>query len=176
MKYDEYGISYCSSDDLVNLLYKTPDVKIENFLISDPDQYNAAVKSLHADLPKLKKYLDYFLNRDPFDSIEEFDKVNQKNWYMPDKYKKLDILEHIINLCKTDQELERVSVELALYQDRNLLDLLKFLKYLVDTMRENEIVWGVGRGSSVSSYVLYLLGIHKIDSIKYELDIKEFLK
>ena len=57
-----------------------------------------------------------------------------------------------------------------------MIDLLCYLKYLVDTMREHNIVWGVGRGSSVASYCLYLLGVHKIDSIKYELDIREFLK
>ena len=57
-----------------------------------------------------------------------------------------------------------------------MLDLLFYLKYLVDTMRGNSIVWGVGRGSSVASYVLYLLGVHKVDSIKYDLDINEFLR
>jgi DNA polymerase III alpha subunit len=53
---------------------------------------------------------------------------------------------------------------------------LFYLKYLVDTLRENKILWGVGRGSSVASYVLYLIGVHKIDSLKYNLDIAEFLK
>jgi len=48
--------------------------------------------------------------------------------------------------------------------------------YLVDFMRENEIVWGVGRGSSVASYVLYLIGVHRIDSIKFGLDWREFLR
>jgi DNA polymerase III alpha subunit len=43
-------------------------------------------------------------------------------------------------------------------------------------MHQNNVVWGVGRGSSVASYVLYLLGVHKIDSLKYNLDIHEFLK
>jgi len=43
-------------------------------------------------------------------------------------------------------------------------------------MRKNNLVWGVGRGSSVSSYLLYLIGVHKVDSYKYRLDIKEFLK
>jgi DNA polymerase III alpha subunit len=38
------------------------------------------------------------------------------------------------------------------------------------------VLWGVGRGSSVASYCLYILGVHKVDSIKYELDIHEFLK
>jgi DNA polymerase III alpha subunit len=34
----------------------------------------------------------------------------------------------------------------------------------------------VGRGSSVASYVLFLIGVHKIDPIKYELPIEEFFK
>jgi DNA polymerase III alpha subunit len=50
------------------------------------------------------------------------------------------------------------------------------MKYLVDTLRKNNVVWGVGRGSSVASYILYLIGVHKVDSIKYNLDINEFLK
>jgi len=50
------------------------------------------------------------------------------------------------------------------------------MKYLVDLMRENNIVWGVGRGSSVSSFVLFLIGIHRINSIYYDLDVEEFLK
>jgi DNA polymerase III alpha subunit len=43
-------------------------------------------------------------------------------------------------------------------------------------MKERNIVWGVGRGSSVASYVLFLIGTHKVDSVKYELDFNEFLK
>jgi DNA polymerase III alpha subunit len=54
--------------------------------------------------------------------------------------------------------------------------LLQYLKYLVDTMRKNNIIWGVGRGSSVASYVLYLIGIHRINSLYYDLSIDEFLK
>jgi DNA polymerase III alpha subunit len=54
--------------------------------------------------------------------------------------------------------------------------LLKYLKYLVDVMTENKIIWGVGRGSSVASYVLYKLGVHRIDSMFYNLDVHEFLR
>jgi DNA polymerase III alpha subunit len=63
-----------------------------------------------------------------------------------------------------------------LYQERDLFDLLRYLKYLVDIMTENKIIWGVGRGSSVASYVLYKLGVHRIDSMFYNLDIHEFLR
>ena len=57
-----------------------------------------------------------------------------------------------------------------------MYDVLYVMKYIVDTLRENKVLWGVGRGSSVSSYVLFLIGIHKIDSVKYNLPIEEFFK
>jgi DNA polymerase III alpha subunit len=95
---------------------------------------------------------------------------------MPVEYKELDIAAYVLGLCQQEQELQRVGQELLLYQERNLFDLLRYLKYLVDTLRKNNVVWGVGRGSSVASYVLFLLGVHKIDSLYYNLDIDEFLK
>lgn len=109
-------------------------------------------------------------------SVEEYDKQKQSNWYMPDEYKQLDIAEHLLNLCTSDDQLQRVGQELLLYQQKNLFDLLRYLKYLVDTMKQNGIIWGVGRGSSVASYVLYLLEVHRIDSIYYDLDPEEFLR
>ena len=109
-------------------------------------------------------------------SVDEYDLLNQRNWLMPEEYKQLDIAQHIIDLCKTDAEIQRAGQELLMFQERNLFNLLKYLKYLVDTMRSNNIIWGVGRGSSVASYVLYLLGVHKIDSMYYDLDPGEFLR
>jgi DNA polymerase III alpha subunit len=81
-----------------------------------------------------------------------------------------------LDLCQIDAELQRVGQELLLYQERDLFDLLRYLKYLVDTLRKNNVVWGVGRGSSVASYVLFLIGVHRIDSLYYDLNIDEFLK
>ena len=101
---------------------------------------------------------------------------NQNNYFMPDEYKNIDIAKYVLDLCVTDVELQRVGTELLLYQERNMFNILKYLKYLVDTLKNNNIVFGVGRGSSVSSYVLYLLGVHKINSLYYDLDITEFLK
>lgn len=102
--------------------------------------------------------------------------ANQKNWNMPDKYKHIDVIEFLLNKCKTDEERERVAQELVLFDERDMFDVIRYLIYLVDVMREHKIVWGVGRGSSVSSFVLYLIGIHKINSLEYKLDIREFLK
>jgi DNA polymerase III alpha subunit len=95
---------------------------------------------------------------------------------MPDEYKNMNVIEYIIKRTNTPQEYKRVDEELQEFKKRDMLDLLKYMIYLVDFMRENNIVWGVGRGSSVASYVLYLIGVHRIDSIQYDLDWREFLR
>jgi len=43
-------------------------------------------------------------------------------------------------------------------------------------MIANRVIWGVGRGSSVASFVLYKLGVHRINSLHYNLDVGEFLR
>ena len=67
-------------------------------------------------------------------------------------------------------------MEFLEYEDRGMLNVLCYMVYLVDFMRENKIVWGVGRGSSVASYILYLIGVHKVNSIQYGLDFNEFMR
>jgi DNA polymerase III alpha subunit len=109
-------------------------------------------------------------------SVSEFHAAQQSMWHMPQEYKTLDIAKHVLRLCNTEAELQRCGTELLLYQERGLFDLLRYLKYLVDVMTQNQVIWGVGRGSSVASYVLYLLGVHRIDSMYYNLDIAEFLR
>jgi DNA polymerase III alpha subunit len=101
-----------------------------------------------------------------------------KNFNIPQHYLELDVEQHIRDLVpQADAKRKaRVEQELDLFRTRNLYPVLQLLIYIVDTMRKHNIVWGVGRGSSVASYCLYLIGIHKIDSLKYNLDIREFLK
>lgn len=96
-------------------------------------------------------------------------------WYLPDEYKNIDIEGYLSYLCPKENY-QRLIDELQAFRNRDMLDLLRWLKYFVDTCRKHNIVWGVGRGSSVASYVLFLLGVHKIDPIKYKLDWREFLR
>jgi len=170
MKYDQYGQAYTDSNELCNLLYKNPGLDISRFQVEDSLEYNRSVAELHAELDLLDSY--HKIDQ----TVEEFDSMLQKNWRMPKEYKDMDIAEYVLGLCKADHELQRVGQELLLYQERDLFDLLRYLKYLVDILRKNNVVWGVGRGSSVASYVLFLIGVHKIDSLYYNLDIVEFLK
>jgi DNA polymerase III alpha subunit len=170
MKYDQYGQTYTTTNELCDLLYKNPKLDISRFQVEDSLEYNRSVAELHAELDLLDSYHQIT------QTVEEFDMTLQKNWRMPVEYKDIDIAEYVLGLCKADHELQRVGQELLLYQERDLFNLLRYLKYLVDTLRKNNVVWGVGRGSSVASYVLFLIGVHKIDSLYYNLDIEEFLK
>ncbi len=104
-----------------------------------------------------------------------------KEFNIPQYYKDLDVEQYVKNLIPTSGQdvniiTARVDMELSEFSARNLNPVLQLLIYIIDTMRKNNLIWGVGRGSSVASYVLFLLGIHKVDSIKYNLDIREFLK
>ena len=108
---------------------------------------------------------------------EDLDAVLQGEWFMPEKYKVLNIEEYLSTIVSIKSpEWKIVEEELAEFKKRNMYPLLQFLVYLVDFMRENKIVWGVGRGSSVASYVLYAIGVHKINPIQYGLDWREFLR
>ena len=109
-------------------------------------------------------------------TVEDYDAAQATDYLMPDYYKTVDIAELVLGMCNTDEQLQRAGQELIMFQERNMFPLLQYMHFLVDTMRENNIIWGVGRGSSVASYVLYLLGVHRIDSIYYNLDIEEFLR
>jgi DNA polymerase III alpha subunit len=101
--------------------------------------------------------------------------INPKHWFIPEDYCP-NLTEMLYGMCETDEQRNRVSQELELYIKHGIYDVLHVIKYIVDTLRANNIVWGVGRGSSVASYVLFLIGIHKIDSVKYKLPIEEFFK
>lgn len=98
------------------------------------------------------------------------------NWHLPAEYEAFDIYSFLVEQCTTPEQTNRVLLEWNEFKKRNMITVLKFLKYFVDTLENNNVLWGVGRGSSVASYILYLLKVHRVDSLKYELDIKEFLK
>ena len=108
-------------------------------------------------------------------TIADYDRAMQNSWFMPEGYFP-NLVEFLYSKCTTEEQASRVSEELEAFIKHGMYDLLHYLKYLVDTLEENNILWGVGRGSSVASYVLFLIGVHSVDSIKYNLDWQEFLR
>jgi DNA polymerase III alpha subunit len=172
MNINKYGEVVLNSNDVFTGIYSGKINSIDNLLIDDQEElekFNAAIKLNFEQFREATFYKEQNIE------ITEFDKSNQQIWFMPDEYKQMDIEGYLVHVCPK-QNYERLIEELVLFRQHNMIDVLRYLKYFVDTMREHKIVWGVGRGSSVASYCLYLLGVHKIDSVKYKLDINEFLK
>ena len=168
---NEYGEITLTEQEAFEALYTRKIDSLEGVYVNNVELYNNA-RLINADrIPQLD-----ILTHDKFDSVELFDKANQVDWFMPKDAVHENLIEMLYGKCTTQEQRDRVNQELELFIQHNMLDVLYYCKYLVDTMRENKILWGVGRGSSVASYVLYLIGIHKIDSLKYDLDITEFLK
>ena len=170
---DKFGQLVFNENDIVDCLMQGKEMSIFDRMLVDKTVSLDDAKLILEDVPAFIRYDDYAQENI---SVDEFDHRCQSHWYMPLEYKNLDIAEYVLGLCKTDAELQRVGEELLLFQERDLFDLLRYLKYLIDTLRENQVIWGVGRGSSVASYVLYLLGVHRIDSLYYDLDPREFLR
>ena len=122
----------------------------------------------------ISKYLNR-INSEFLDYPKPPNSINIEKWFIPNSYNELDIEEFLVMNCPPENY-NRLIQEIKLYKKHNMMPLLKTMKYIVDTLRSNRVVWGVGRGSSVASYVLYLIGVHKIDSVKYNLPIEEFFK
>jgi hypothetical protein len=173
MRQNNYGEMIFNEDDVCDLLMQGRDVASLKHMKVDASVNLEKTALLLDCIPAL---VNYDSLHDPEETLEEFDRRLQQTWHMPKEYQQLDIAQHILDLCTTDAELQRCGHELLLYQERDLFNLLRFLKFLVDTMTEHRVIWGVGRGSSVASYVLYKLGVHRINSMFYELDVEEFLR
>ena len=169
MKKDQYGQIVLEEEDLFKIIYRQT-IDLEKILVekSVAEQFNSAAKSNYEDF-KVKIFEELILN------ISEFDEINQDSWFMPEEYQKIDIEGYLSYICPKENY-QRLIDELKLFRQYNMIDLLKFLKYLIDTMKKHNIMWGVGRGSSVASYALFLLEVHKVNPIEYKLDFLEFLK
>lgn len=147
----------------IEVLYRKGSLQYLAFQTDIVEKFNSFCD--HLELTPIQDHIDY-----------------NTDFVIPEYYQQLDVRAYIIQCLENRytefscEQLERIDQELELFEARNLFPVLQMLIYIVDTMRRNNIVWGVGRGSSVASYCLYLLDVHRIDSIKYGLDIREFLR
>lgn len=157
---DSQGKMYIEDNDIIELMLSNKQAKI--------------LPRNHDSFSKFENQCKAYGFAVPFKVDTSTDNIE---WLMPSEYKNLNIKQYIIDKHNlTDKEIARIDYELDEFNKRDLMDLLRFLCYFVKILRTNNIIYGVGRGSSIASYVLYLLGVHRINSFKYDLDIKEFLK
>jgi DNA polymerase III alpha subunit len=152
------------------MLINTNDDLIKGVMRFGPD----ILENCAADLKDVAGYLER-IDAEHLNYPQIKNNVDKYHWFIPSEYQNMDIEEFLVTQCP-EQNYDRLVKELELFRQNDMISVLKTMKYIVDTLRANNIVWGVGRGSSVASYVLHLIGIHKIDSVKYNLPIDEFFK
>ena len=169
IKINDHGDVIFTEQDAIDLLYTDPDFDISKLFFDDTQQYSESLKELGIDLP--------CINTAPSrEVLKNFDENNINKWHMPEKYYQIEVVEWLLDKCQNDEERTRVKMEYELFEKKQFIKVLQFLIYFIDTLRANNVVWGVGRGSSVASFCLFLIGVHKINPMLYNLDITEFLR
>jgi hypothetical protein len=166
-----YGQAILSSDNLRELLLQGKNIGHLN-VVKDEE-----IELYDKYQDQLLRQATIFLDApEEALSFDDFHLQKADEWIFPLEYQQIDVHKFLIDKCKTQQEIDRVNEEYILYLDRDLVMLLRLFIFLVAYLREKKFIWGVGRGSSVSSYILYLIGIHRVNSLKYGFDIKDYLK
>lgn len=133
----------------------------------ESSKFNSMVSSENAFADDVKLKLDYA-------------------WKIPDKYHNLDIYAIVadaldVYLAKISEEshdmyYDRLAFELQYFEDVDAIEFIQSIIYVIDTFTKNNIFWGVGRGSSCASLCFFLIGLHKVDPIKYNIPTDDFFK
>lgn len=163
------GTSEWNADTIHVSMLKYPGlVKFVSNITADIAQYNRLVPSAH----KLALHPNTAT-------------VPAPEWTIPVKYQTLDIVQHVSRLhqmmfsevpeVELTQRETRLASELVLFRTHGLFDVLRGVVWLINKLHATNAVWGIGRGSSVASYVLFIIGVHDVDSYQYELDVLDFL-
>jgi DNA polymerase III alpha subunit len=169
MRLDKFGNPIFNSLDIFKVLYQGKLTNLKDITVDYSEDIEQLEQTAGFTFQRFNEQLDSI-------SMEDFDAALQSDWFMPLEYRDFDVEDWCLQRCTTDEQRNRVMDEIDAFEDRGMIPLLQWCKHFVDTCNENNIVWGVGRGSSVASFVLFLLGVHQVDSVKYNLDWQEFLR
>lgn len=155
-----------------------------DLILQDQNIENVSITNSDNEIEKFSKLTGIKFKEKHSPNYSELD----DNFLIPEKYKKIPLEKYFLNklknlstyneMNKQDKEdsVTRIIRELELYREKGMEDVLRCSIFIIDEFKRNNIVWGPGRGSACCSYLLYLVELHDIDSIKFSLDIDEFLR
>jgi DNA polymerase III alpha subunit len=169
---DEWGRTIVRADSVIDLIMKGID--LTTVVVED----SPIIQAYNEWCSKFDK-TDYIINLPEKieHSPEKEHSDRASTWFISSDIQQIDVRKFLLEeICENDVCRDRVNLEMDLFEELSLVPLLQLMMFLVDHFRSNKVVWGVGRGSSVASYVLFLIGVHKIDPILYGLDVHDFLK
>lgn len=171
------------------VIFETDDYYIlmdGNYVIKDNFIKECIVENIPLNNYILENTPETNLLKTHIENINIFDNVlediqNTYTWNIPDEYKHINILETCLSRLvelnlDNEKYLNRLEIEINLVSKKKFDMFFKCLIYITDTFKKHKIIYGVGRGSSCASLVLYLLGINKVDPVKYNINYLEFYK
>lgn len=159
---DDQGTCWLSEQGVIELAYTD---KLKNSLFEWQD---TQVKDQYAQVCRTQ-------DNWPFELSTQIN-TQDRSWFTPPEYAQVDLAQYVLARCQTPEQIARCHMELKLVEHLNVSHIFRHLIYLVDTWRSKNLVWGIGRGSSVSCFILYVIGINKINPLEYDLDPEEFFK
>jgi DNA polymerase III alpha subunit len=157
-----------------------PDMVPELFL-HGVKPANIAVNYLNADIKKFNQLSEVQISANKTEN-----NLFSMDWDVPHAYLEIELNQYVetklalmLHAKKFDTALQekyilRLQTELKYVKQYNMESLFRTLIYVLDTLRASNTVWGVGRGSSCASLILYLIGIHKVDPVKFGIPATEF--
>lgn len=139
---------------------------------TDIPEGTATVRCRDTEIYKLHHGVDFGFDESMVKDIEFNDHAHTED----DLNLLLDLLEKSPRFEPTEECLHRIEREIAFFVKTSNIVFLLEVKALIERFRNDGIIWGVGRGSACSSYVLYLLEVHDVHPIKYKIDFRELTK
>jgi len=128
------------------------------------------------------EYMSAIKNTDLlYDMIEPFE-IDKSNKYPKISNNAFNDMVKIVEkgikekgLEKTQSLKDRLNYEISTYKHNNAIDLM-LLEYDVKKWaKENDIFYGESRGSVSGSMIAYLMGVTKVNSMKYGLNFERFM-
>jgi DNA polymerase-3 subunit alpha len=119
-------------------------------------------------LPKIKIEDKYYKMLSAPNSISNYDFLRRLA-FKGVKDKKIDSFEN------KQEYYDRAKTELTILEELGFIDYILLNWDILNYCHENEIPTGAGRGSAAGSLILYLIGVTKVDPIKYGLFFERFV-
>lgn len=154
---------------------------VPDFLLEGVSPEQLAVDSLNEDVEQFNTLSD-----NPITVGKTENKPFDFEWKIPREYQELKLRSYLVNrldeyidtplldLEKVNEYAVRLEEELDEIERRQMEPLVRALIYVVERLRETNTIWGVGRGSSCASLALFLIGLHKVDPVRYGIPMSEF--
>ena len=121
-------------------------------------------------IPVGEKHLpEYELTQD---QLTQFQTSDNLFWYLINKGLQEKVIDKGLDV---DVYLERIQQEVEVIELGHVKDYFLIVWDILNFCKQNEIIYGVGRGSAAGCLVSYLLGIVQIDPIHYDLLFERFL-